>query len=179
VPNLISLIKCDHKVCIIGDSHLKYSATKINWFLNTNFVVSSFIKPGANIKQIVHSQEMELKCLGKKDIIMVNGGSNDLNNNTEKRKSALIHMLRFAQKYINTNIIMVNIPLRYDLAMNSQINLKIQDLNTNISKRTKLFRHADLVEIKLCSLCFNLYSRNSTYDLHNNNFNQTAQMQIT
>jgi CRISPR-associated protein Cas8b1/Cst1 subtype I-B len=43
-------IKCDHKVHIIGDSHLKGSANNINQYLNTNFVVSSFIKPGANIK---------------------------------------------------------------------------------------------------------------------------------
>jgi len=43
-------MKCDHKAYIIGDSHLKGSATKINQYLNTNFVVSIFIKPGANIK---------------------------------------------------------------------------------------------------------------------------------
>ena len=103
-------IKCDHKAHIIGDSHLKGSAPKINQYLNTNFVVSSCIKPGANIKQIVHSQETEFKHLGK-DIIVVNGGSNDLDNNTEKRKSALVHMLQFTQKYTNTNIIMENILL--------------------------------------------------------------------
>jgi len=51
-------IKCDHKVYIIGDSHLKGSGTTINQYLNTNFVVSSFIKPGANVKQIMHSQEI-------------------------------------------------------------------------------------------------------------------------
>jgi len=98
-------------------------------------VVSSFIKPGANIKQIMHYQEIELKCLGKQDITVVNEGSNDLDNNTEKRKSALVHMLQFAQKYTNTNIIMVNIPLRHYFAINSQINLQIQDFNTKLSKR--------------------------------------------
>jgi hypothetical protein len=116
-------IKCDHKVHIIGDSHHKGSAIKINQYLNTNFMVSSFIKPGVNIKQIVHSQEMEFKCLGKKDITVVSGGTNDLDNNSKKRKSALVHMLQFAQKYVNTNIIMVNTPLRHNLAMDSQINL--------------------------------------------------------
>ena len=79
-------IKCDHKVHIIGDSHLKGLANNINQYLNTNFGVSSFIKPGANIKQIMHSQETELQCLGKKDIIVVNGESNDLDNNAEKKK---------------------------------------------------------------------------------------------
>jgi len=43
-------IKCNHKAYIIGDSHRKGSATKINQYLNTNFVVSTFIKPGANLK---------------------------------------------------------------------------------------------------------------------------------
>jgi hypothetical protein len=125
-------------------------------------VVSSFIKPAANIKQIVHTQEMELKCLGK-DIIVVNGGSNDFDSNIEKGKSALIHMLQFSQKYTNTNIIMVNIPLRYNLAMNYQINLKIQDFNTNLSKRAKLFRHVDLVEMNFNRKYFTRHS------LHLNN----------
>jgi 23S rRNA pseudoU1915 N3-methylase RlmH len=55
----------------------------------------------------MHSQEIELQRLGKKDIIMVNGGSNGLDNNTEKRSSILSHMFQFAQKYMNTDIIML------------------------------------------------------------------------
>jgi lysophospholipase L1-like esterase len=95
----------------------------------------------------MHSQEIALKCLGKKDIIVVTGGSNDLDNNTEKRNSALVHMLQFVQKYTNTNIIIVSIPLRHYFAINSQINLEIQDFNIKLSKRAKLFRHVDLVEL--------------------------------
>ena len=72
---------------------------------------------------------MEFKLLGKKDIIVINGGTNDLDNNSEKRKSALVHMLQFAQKYVNTNIIMVNTSLRHDLAMDSQISFEIHDFN--------------------------------------------------
>jgi len=56
-------------------------------------------------------------------------------------------MPQFAQKYRNINIIMVNIPLRHDLAMNSQINLEIRDVNNKLSKRAKLFSHVDLVEM--------------------------------
>jgi hypothetical protein len=75
-------------------------------------VVSSFIKPGANVNQIVDTQETELKCMGKKDLIVINGGSNDLANNSWKGRSALIDMLQFAQNYVNTNVLMVNIPTR-------------------------------------------------------------------
>jgi hypothetical protein len=42
---------------------------------------------------------------------------------------------------------MVNTPLRHDLAMDSQINLEIQDFIMKLSKRAKLFRHVDLVEM--------------------------------
>jgi len=90
---------------------------------------------------------MEFKLLGKKEIIVINGGTNDLDNNSEKRKSALVHMLQFAQKYVNTNIIMVNTSLRHDLAMDSQISFEIQDFNMKLSKSAKLFRHVELVEM--------------------------------
>jgi hypothetical protein len=56
---------------IIGDSHLKGSATRISQYLNTKFGVCSFIKPGACTNQIVHSQEMEFMSLGRKDAIVI------------------------------------------------------------------------------------------------------------
>jgi hypothetical protein len=108
-------------------------------------VVSSFIKPGANIKQIVHCQEMDFKCLGKKDISVINGGTNDLDNNSEK--CAFVHMLQFVQKYVNTNIIMLNTPLRHDLALDSRVNFEIQDFNMKLNTSSKLFRHVELVDM--------------------------------
>jgi hypothetical protein len=42
---------------------------------------------------------------------------------------------------------MVNTPLRRDLAMDSQINLEIQDFNMKLTKSAKLFGHVDLVEM--------------------------------
>jgi hypothetical protein len=75
--------KYDHEVKIIGDGHLK-GPTK-NQYLNTKFEVRSFIKPGAHINQLIHSQEMDLKCLGRKDVIVINGGTNDIDNFSVKR----------------------------------------------------------------------------------------------
>jgi len=42
-----------HKVEIIGDSHLKGIASKINQYLNMKFKVCSLTKPGADTNQIV------------------------------------------------------------------------------------------------------------------------------
>jgi hypothetical protein len=82
----------DHKVKTIGDGHLKGSAARINQYLNTKFEVSSFIKPGACTNQLVHSQEMEFMCLGRKDVIVINGGTNDIGNNSTKRNRTLVMM---------------------------------------------------------------------------------------
>jgi hypothetical protein len=62
---------------IIDDSQLKGSAARTNQYLNTKFEVCSFIKPGAHTNQLVHSQEMEFKRLARKDVIVINGGTND------------------------------------------------------------------------------------------------------
>jgi hypothetical protein len=62
-------------------------------------------------------------------------------------------MLQFAQKYVNIKIIMVNIPLRYNLAMDFQINLEIQDLNMKLSKSAKLFKNVELVEMNFNRKC--------------------------
>jgi hypothetical protein len=57
-------------------------------------------------------------------------------------------MTQFIQKYNNTNIIVVNIPHRYDLAKDSKINLEIQAYNAKINKIAKSFRHVAVVEIE-------------------------------
>jgi hypothetical protein len=69
--------------------------------------VCSFTKPGAHIDQLVHSQEMEFKCPGRKDVIVINGGTNDIDNISTKRNGVSV-MTQFVQKYNNSNIIVEN-----------------------------------------------------------------------
>jgi hypothetical protein len=140
--------KLDHKVKIIGDSQLKGITAKINQYLNTKFEVSSLIKPGAHMNQLVHTQEMELQCLGRKDIIVINGGTNDINNVSSKRNKISVMMTQFIQKYNNTNIVVVNIPHRYDLAKDSRTNLEIQAYNDKLNKMAKSFKHVAIAEIE-------------------------------
>jgi glutathione peroxidase-family protein len=132
-------------VKIIGDSHLNGSAARINQYLNTKYEVCSFIKPGACANQLVHSQEMEFMCLGKKDVIVINEGTNNIGSNNIKRNGILVMMTQFMQKYNNTKLIVVNIPHRHYLAKDSRTNLEIQAFNAKLSKITKSFRHVTLV----------------------------------
>jgi hypothetical protein len=66
----------EHKVKILGASHLRGTATKIDQYLNTKFEVCSWIKPGVNTEELVNT--LDFKCLGKKDVIVINGGTNDV-----------------------------------------------------------------------------------------------------
>jgi hypothetical protein len=135
-------------VKIIGDSRLKGSSARINQYLYTKFEVCSSIKPGTCTNQIVHSQEMEFMCLGRKDVMVIYGGTNDIGSNNTKRNGILVMMTQFMQKY-STNIIVVNIPHRHDLAKDSRANLEIQAFHAKLSKITKSMRHVTLVEMDL------------------------------
>jgi hypothetical protein len=76
----VTASKCstDHKVRIIGDSHLRDTVARINQYLNKNFEVCSLIKPGAHTKQLMDSLKTDFECLGKKDVIVINEGANDI-----------------------------------------------------------------------------------------------------
>jgi hypothetical protein len=100
----------DHKVRIIGDSHLRDTVARINQYLNTKFEVCSLIKPGAYTKQLVDSMKTDFECLEKEDVIVTNGGANDIDKHSNNMKGVLAKMPQFIQKYNNTNVIAVNIP---------------------------------------------------------------------
>jgi len=68
---------------------------------------------------------MDILCLGRKNVIVVNGGTNDIGSNSTKRSGISIMMTLFMQKYNNTNIIVVNISHTRDLAKDSKTNLEI------------------------------------------------------
>jgi hypothetical protein len=138
-----------HKVDITGDSHLRGLAVKVNQYLNTKFKVCSLIKPGASIHQLVSSQTADFKCLNKSDAIVINGGTNDLDKCNDKVNGILISMGKFIQEYSNTNIVIVNTPLRYDL-MNldkMKMNMCIQAYNYKLKNMLKSFKHVTLVEM--------------------------------
>ena len=117
--------------------------------VNTKFEVSVWIKPGANTEESVNTLEKDLKCLSKKDVIVINGGANDIGSMRNQTDMVLIKMAQFMQKHSNSNIIVVNIPHRYDLDRNSVINLEIQAVNRKLNKMAKIFSHVAIAETDL------------------------------
>jgi hypothetical protein len=74
------------------------------------------------------------------------GGANDVSSMRSHTVGAVGNIARFVQKYYNTNIIIVNIPHRYDLARSSVINSEIQTFNRQILKVAKAYSHVTIVD---------------------------------
>jgi lysophospholipase L1-like esterase len=49
----------------------------------------------------------DFKCLGKKDVIVINGGVNDIGSKRNQTNGVLVKTAQFMQKHNNTNIIVV------------------------------------------------------------------------
>jgi hypothetical protein len=136
------------KVMLIGDSHLKEITTKVNQYLDTNVEVTGFIKPGATADQIVCSQKAAIECLGKEDLIVINGGANNLGHNSRRDSNVMVPLLNFAQNCANTNVLIVTLPMRHDHPTNSLLNYKIKSLNDHLTKRIRPFKHAHLLSMQ-------------------------------
>lgn len=103
----------NHNIMILGDSHLRGSAIRIGGYSGKKFEVSGMIKPGASVTDIVAQTNMNYRSLTKNEVIVIHGGSNDVYRNNSK--VALLQIVKFIQDINNTNIIVLDIPHRYDL----------------------------------------------------------------
>jgi ABC-type Zn uptake system ZnuABC Zn-binding protein ZnuA len=63
------------------------------FIINTKYEISSLIKPGACVNHLVHLLESELKCLWKNDVILINGGTNDIDKPSGNVNGILASMI--------------------------------------------------------------------------------------
>jgi lysophospholipase L1-like esterase len=70
---------------------------------------------------------MTLKCLVTQDVIVVKGGTNDIDSKRNQTHRVLAHMTQFIQENVHSNIIIVNIPPRHDQSINQSIHLRSSD----------------------------------------------------
>jgi lysophospholipase L1-like esterase len=137
-------------VKIIGDSHLKGLAINLKQHLNSQFDVSSIIKPGAKTNQLLENQQGELKTLGKKDFLIVSTGTNDLDNPKTNINNIITPLMTFIKEFECTNIIIVNAPTRYDLEHDSVATSKRRKTvryNEKLYRLLKSYSHVSIVEV--------------------------------
>ena len=112
--------KATKKVILIGDRHTRNCAFSLQDNHNNDYKVTSFVKLGAKISEIVKTTSEELKSLKDGDIVILWGGSNDIGKNNTNEPLNLL--MEFVTKHKELNIVIVNSPHRYDLVPTSCVN---------------------------------------------------------
>ena len=156
--------RTSHKVKIVGDSYFRGIAPKIDQYLNTKFKVCSWIKPGATTKETVNTLGSNLKCLGTQDVIVVNGGMNDIDSKINQNHKVLAHMTQFIQDNVHSNVVIVNTPPRHDIESNSITDIEIQAVNRKLNKIAKAYNNVTIVDSNLRRECV------TRHGLHRNKY---------
>jgi hypothetical protein len=111
-----------------GDSHLRGCAANMNVFLNDQFEVCGFIKPGAVSKTVMESAKNDIQELTRDDFLIMCSGTNDIErNNCREVFNNVISFLSVTP----TNIVLLSIPYRYDFKY-SYINNEIICFNRKL-----------------------------------------------
>ena len=157
-----------HRIIVIGDSNIRGYRCNLNSLLSNNYKLYSLAKPGSNSNELHQTAKEELSQLSNNDAIVVCSGTNDYELNGFSR--TWHNISSFIQKNHRTNIILINVPCRYDLPNSASINRKIAILNRKLKKLVKTFPSACFVETSNCREMF-------TY--HGLHFNKIGKRYVT
>jgi len=136
-----------HKILIIGDSHARNRTNLLQDNLSSDFKVTSFVKPGANMKEIGNTASNEIKALQSDDLVVVWGGANDIQKNN--MREAMKSMSKFVGTNQDLNIVVINSPCRYDLTPESCVNNEVNTFNRQVKKSMKFQSKVKILELIL------------------------------
>jgi hypothetical protein len=115
---------------MIGDSFLRRIRENVDLSLSSEYSAYSMVKPGCELNTLLESANSTTGVLTQKDVIVICGESNDLNQ--KKVKSAISCIREFKERHNHTNIIIANVPIRYDLSYHSLTNKEIRLYNAEL-----------------------------------------------
>jgi hypothetical protein len=125
--------KKQHKIVILGDSHVKGIATELKCNLNPDFKVTGIAKPGSTLVNIAKSSCSDTKTLKKTDVRVIWGGTNDIGKN--ETSAGVRAMYDLVKSLKHTNVIVINVPHRHDLSPSSCVNSEVQVFNRRMKVR--------------------------------------------
>jgi hypothetical protein len=103
-----------------------------------------FVKPNARLRDLINTAKSELCKLTKSDTIVMIGGSNDVDKNVHANN--LTSIRNFIEASQNTNVILSEVPVRYDIGARPHISEQIWSFNKKLYKVTKSFSHVKMIK---------------------------------
>ena len=120
------------QIIIVGDSHARNSAAELKHCLDPGFAISSFVKPGAGMKDIINSAREDIKKLKHYDVAVIWVGSNDIGKNNSKE--ALKHLCDFMKNNQKLKTIIMTAPPKFDLFPTSCVNNEVINFNRQLKR---------------------------------------------
>jgi hypothetical protein len=139
--------KYKNKVLIIGDSHVKKIAVELRSNLDYSYEITGFTKPGALMGEILETVVEEVARLGKKDILVLWAGANDISKNNIKE--ALRSLTKFMEDHKKVNMILIQALHRHDLQDISCVNKEVTKFNRQVKKIIKPYPNVKLMEVEV------------------------------
>jgi len=102
------------------------------------------VKPGCELNALLESATSASGGLTWKDVIFICGGSNYLK--IDKDESIIDHIMNSIKTNNHINIVLANVPIRYDLSYYSQVNKGIRSYNKKLMEITKEHKQVALIE---------------------------------
>ena len=140
-----NLIKGDHKVLLIGDSHARDCAEKISNYLGNIYEVTGYVHLSSGLEVITSSVKKEITHMTKRDVVIVCGGANNIHKNESIK--GLKSVIQFVQNRSNTNVIIVNAPHRYDLEETSRVNKEIKVYNRKLNNIMRRYNYTEVIDM--------------------------------
>jgi len=128
-----------HSLLVIGDTHIRGLSEKISNCLDDSFILLGITKPNADIETITSPIHLKMGKLTKEDLIIFLGGTNDISRNEAKK--GLRSLKDFTQRTINTNLILLEAPHKYDLSPQSCVNTEVKLYNKRLQSFVSVSNH--------------------------------------
>jgi hypothetical protein len=131
-----------HKVLILADSHMRGCTNIIADLLGNSYSVTGIIKPNARLFAITSSLKSETESLTQKDFVIICGDANDVAKN--ETTLGLRSLVKFME---STNVIIMEVPHRYDLLSTSCVNIKVDSFNRKLKKILNRYKNLSIVNM--------------------------------
>jgi hypothetical protein len=132
-----------HKIRLFTDSQGRLLTNELRASSKNN--VSCMLKPGAKFDAVTEEAKAICANMGKKDIAVFIGGTNDVSCN--ETTSLIRSLKRRLQDTRHTNVLVFNVPHRHDLPSWSCVNKEVKRANEMIDKVCSHFENVKTVDI--------------------------------
>lgn len=132
------------KLHIFADSHGRDVAKLVGHGLATVDVTGT-VKPGAPLREVTKNLCSASSDIKDDDFIVIIAGTNDIACN--EASSAITALKKTLPKLAGTNVVVVNAPRRYDLSLQSCVNLEVKKTNNRIAELCEKFNNVEMLDM--------------------------------